>query len=66
MIHCTSDIDVLVRFGSSKSLFELEKIEIEMSDATGRQIDLLTEASLSPYIWPEINDELRVLYEQEA
>ena len=58
-----SDIDVLIRFTRRKSLLALVRLERELSDALGRKVDLLTEASISPYIRKRIVRDLRVLYE---
>lgn len=56
-----SDIDVLVRFGEPKSLLDVIRIERELSDELGIQVDLVTEQSLSPYIADRVQDELEVL-----
>jgi len=59
-----SDIDLLVRFSKSKSLLELVRIERVLSEALGRKIDLLTEASISPYLRGRIKKEMGVFYER--
>lgn len=61
-----SDIDILVRFSKSKSLLELVRIERELSEALGRKTDLLTEASISPYIRDRIKKEMEVFYERKG
>ena len=58
-----SDIDIVVRFGRGKSLLELVRIERELSEATGKRIDLLTEKSISPGFMALIRNDLKVLYE---
>jgi uncharacterized protein len=58
-----SDVDVLVRFRRPKSLIPIVKLERELSAILGRKVDLLTEASLSPYLRPGITRDLQVLYE---
>lgn len=58
-----SDIDIVVRFGRGKSLLELVRIERELSEATGKRIDLLTEKSISPGFMALISNDLKVLYE---
>ena len=58
-----SDIDVLIRFTRRRSLLALVRLERELSVALGRKVDLLTEASISPYIRKPIARDLRVLYE---
>ena len=45
-----SDLDVIVEFEKRKSLLELVGIEQELEDALGIKVDLLTRASISPYL----------------
>jgi len=52
----SSDIDILVQFSERKSLIDTARIERELSDATGREIDIVTENSLSPHIADRIED----------
>ena len=54
----TSDLDVIVEFKKRKSLLELVGIEQELEDALGIKVDLLTEASISPYLIEKIRKEL--------
>lgn len=58
-----SDIDLLVRFSRKKSLLDLVRVERELSTLFGRKVDLLTEASISPYLKDKIKRELEVIYE---
>ncbi len=58
-----SDIDLLVRFSKSKSLLALVRLEREISTALGREVELLTEAAISPYLRDRIKRELEVIYE---
>ncbi|MGH9897880.1 MAG: nucleotidyltransferase family protein [Pyrinomonadaceae bacterium] len=58
-----SDIDLLVRFSSRKSLLALVTLERQFSTTLGRRVDLLTEAALSPYLRDRILRELQVIYE---
>lgn len=57
-----SDLDILVRFGEAKSLFELAGIEREIMRETGRPVDLLTEKSVNPRLAPFIRRDLKVLF----
>jgi predicted nucleotidyltransferase len=57
-----SDVDLLVRFSRRKSLLELVRIEREVSMALGRNVDMLTEASISPYLRDRVKRELRTIY----
>lgn len=58
-----SDIDLLVRFSERKSLIALIALERQISEALEIKVDLLTEASLSPYLRARILDDLQVIYE---
>ena len=57
----TSDLDVIVEFEKRKSLLELVGIEQELEDALGIKVDLLTEASISPYLIEKIRKESKVI-----
>jgi hypothetical protein len=61
-----SDLDLLVEFARPKSLLTLVGVEQELGEALGRRVDLVTPASLSPYIRDQILREARVLYERPA
>lgn len=58
-----SDIDILVKFSSRKSLLALVRLERELTLALGRKVDVLTDASISPYIRANILHDLQVIYE---
>jgi len=58
----TSDLDVIVEFEKRKSLLELVGIEQELEDNLGIKIDLLTEASISPYLMEKIRKESKVIF----
>ena len=58
-----SDVDLLVRFSERKSLLDLVRIEREIETALGCPVDLLTEASISPYLRERILQEMVVLYD---
>jgi len=59
----TSDIDLMVKFSSRKSLLDIVKLERELSTGLGKTVDLLTEAAISPYLRDRILSELKVIYE---
>lgn len=59
-----SDIDLLVRFSGSKSLFKIINLSYQLSDEFGRKVDLLTEQSISPYILDNIRKDLVVIYSE--
>ncbi len=58
-----SDLDVIVEFEKRKSLLELVGIEQELEDALGIKVDLLTRASISPYLIERIEKESKVVFE---
>lgn len=58
-----SDIDLIVRFSKRKSLLALVRLERNLSEALGRKVDLLTEASISPYMRARVLKEMKVLYD---
>ncbi len=58
-----SDLDVLVRFSSSKSLLEIVRIERELGESTGVKVDLVTEGSVSPYLRDYINKDSVILFQ---
>jgi predicted nucleotidyltransferase len=57
-----SDIDLIVRFSKRKSLLALVRLERELTEALGKKVDLLTEASISPYLREQILKEMQVVY----
>lgn len=62
-LNADSDIDLLVRFSKKKSLFNLVDLEEKLIDALGKEIDIVTEASLSPHLRDSILGDLIVIYE---
>lgn len=45
-----SDIDLLVEFEGRKSLLDIAGLKLELEDALGRRVDLLTYRSLHPLL----------------
>src|SRR5215211_4988645 len=63
-----SDLDLLIRLKPSGKrpklgLFKLMEIEQMLAKKLGREIDLVTEDSLSPYIRPYVEEKV-VIYEE--
>ena len=56
-------MDVLVRLGKPISLLALVRLERELAEALGRDVDLLTEAAVSPYLRERIEREKKVLFD---
>ncbi|HLE92470.1 MAG TPA: nucleotidyltransferase family protein [Anaerolineales bacterium] len=64
-----SDIDLLIRLKPSSErpklgLFKLLEIEEDLQKKLGREVDLVTEDSLSPYIRPYVDQEKVIIYEE--
>lgn len=64
-----SDIDLLIKLKPSKSrpklgLFKLMEIEQALQKQLGKDVDLVTEDSLSPYIRPYVEKEKVIIYEE--
>ena len=57
-----SDLDLLVEFSSVKSLFDLAALKIELEECLHRSVDVLTFASISPFIKERIlTQQVRIL-----
>jgi uncharacterized protein len=59
-----SDIDLIVEFTGEKSLFDLMRLEADLEQALGREVDLVTEPSISPYLRERILSSASVVYER--
>jgi predicted nucleotidyltransferase len=57
-----SDLDLLVSFSRPISLLKLVALERELSEFFGKEVDLLTEAALSPYLRDRILKEQQTIY----
>lgn len=64
--HPGSDIDVLVDFTAPKGLFELVRLEDELSTFFGQPVDLVTEPGLSPYFREPILSSAAVIFDAAA
>jgi uncharacterized protein len=61
-----SDIDILVRFARKKSLFEIVRIENELRKSLHRDVDLVTENAVSPYLADTILRDAVVIYDAKG
>lgn len=64
-----SDIDLLITLKPSNArpklgLFKLMELEDSLQKKLGREVDLVTEDSLSPYIRPYIEKDKVIIYEE--
>jgi predicted nucleotidyltransferase len=53
----TSDFDLLVDMAEGRSLFDLIALSDDLEESLGVGVDVVTEASLSPYIRDRVLDE---------
>ena len=56
-----SDIDIIVKFKTQKSLLDLARIERTITESIGIKADLQTEKSISPHISKYIENEKMAL-----
>lgn len=56
-----SDLDVLVEFGDAAGLFEYAGLQLELSDALGMPVDVVSMAALKPRIGQRILAEVQML-----
>lgn len=57
-----SDIDILVKFSSRKSLFDLARLELELEKESNRKVEVITYDSINPLIKERIlKEEVKIL-----
>ena len=54
---CESDLDVLVDLDAHRSLLDLIALKQDMEDLLGCTVDVVTEASVSPYLRDSVRRE---------
>ncbi|HEY4483440.1 MAG TPA: nucleotidyltransferase family protein [Candidatus Paceibacterota bacterium] len=57
-----SDVDILVRFNEQKSLLDIISLEQDLEQVFDREVDVLTEGAVSPYLRDSIYASLRPIY----
>ena len=65
--NSSSDIDILIEFEPNAGIgyFEFVQMQMELSKIFGRNVDLLTPASLSHYFRESVLNTARVIYAKE-
>jgi hypothetical protein len=53
----TSDVDLLIKLAPGRSLLDLIAIKQDIEDALHRDVDVVTENSLSPYLREQVLSE---------
>ena len=61
-----SDVDILIDFNATKTLFDLVKIQQQLSDLLNKRVDLVTKNSINKYIKPYIQDDIQVIYAKKS
>ncbi|HEV7347965.1 nucleotidyltransferase family protein [Telluribacter sp.] len=63
-----SDVDLLLDFAPDAmvSLFDLGRILEDLKDLLGKDVDLVTEDGMSPYLRPFIERDKKLIYEKSA
>lgn len=52
--NANSDLDLLVNLDAGRSLLDLIALKQELEDLLGREVDVVTEAALSPYLREQV------------
>ena len=60
-----SDVDLLIDFNDTKSLFEMADISLYFKQLLGQKIDLVDKKSLKKALIPYINQDLITIYEKK-
>lgn len=59
-----SDIDILVKFQGSPTFSAYLELDNDLRKELGQDIDLLTEGSVSKFLRPQIERDLKIIYGQ--
>lgn len=62
--HKDSDVDLLVDFAKTKSLFEKGRVLIAFQDLFQKEVDLISKKNIKPNFKPYINSQLITLYKK--
>ena len=58
----TSDIDLLIGYHKGFSYFDLVNLQEILTLKLGKQVDLVTEGSLSPFMRESVFSKLKIIY----
>ena len=61
-----SDIDMIVKFKKGKSLLDLVGLQLDLQDALGKKVDLLTYGGIHPLLKDAILSEQKIIYEKRS
>mgnify|MGYP001569511649 CR=1 FL=1 len=60
-----SDVDLLVDFNKTKSLFEKGRVLVKLQNLFRKEVDLVSRKNIKPSIKPYIEKQLVTLYEEK-
>ena len=60
----TSDVDLLVDFDRTKTLFDLADIQFSLESILGKKVDLVLRSRVKTQLLPYIQSDLTPIYEQ--
>ena len=60
----TSDVDILVDFTTTKSFFQLSKVQQKLEGYFHKKVDLVLRTAIKENIKPYIYHDLQILYEE--
>lgn len=61
-----SDVDILVKLASNKTLFDLVGLKMELEEALNKKVDVLTYNSIHPLLKKNILKDQKVIYEKRS
>ena len=66
--HENSDVDILVVYDRSQpiGLFKIASMNVDLEDILGRQVDLVEEKSLFPWVVDSVMKDRQLIYERAA
>ena len=66
--HENSDVDILVVYDRSQpiGLFKIASMNVDLEDILGRQVDLVEEKSLFPWVIDSVMKDRQLIYERAA
>ncbi|HEV7347433.1 nucleotidyltransferase family protein [Telluribacter sp.] len=62
--HPESDFDILVELDGKLTLFELARIQLDIEDALGHRVDIVTSEGVRPRLKPYIEADKILVYEK--
>ncbi len=60
-----SDVDLLVDFNKTQTLFDLARIKLDLQELLGKKVDLTIKGGVKKILEPYINKDLITIYEED-